>query len=194
MGRALAVLPPLAIVLLLAGCASEQGVIYNRSYDAAWRPTEFWTQSGGRDLRTEIYGNPFAMDQDAFVAVVTEAMKGAHFGPQTNFVPVPGENASDSSYRVRMVFNGAYSNGSALCDQAPTADPAASPAPAKGEIRLLAAYCGSGDRLSAVNAGIEGVSGPDDPNFRTFIRNVTMALFPPVNPERDNNRCFVPNC
>lgn len=180
-----------AAALLLAGCATEQGVIYNRSYDAAWRPTEFWTQSGGRDLRTEIYGNPFAIDHQELVAIVTADMHGAHFGPETNFVAVPGDNATDSSYKVRMVFNGAYSNGSALCSAPPPEVPGGA---SDGKIRLLAAYCGSGDRISAVNAGIDGVTGPDDPNFKTFIRRVTMALFPPVNPERDNQRCNVPEC
>src|SRR3546814_18398364 len=66
---------------LIVGCAGEgQGVIYNRHIDATYRPSEFWTQTGGRDLRTEIYGNPFPVDQDVLVSAVTAAMQGAHFG------------------------------------------------------------------------------------------------------------------
>lgn len=193
--RSLRFLPVLIAMSLIAGCAGEgQGVIYNRHLDATYQPSQFWTQTGGRDLRTEIYGNPFPIEQEALVSAVTAAMQGAHFGPDTNFTATPGEHNADP-YRVRLLFNALPVSGMSLCAEAPTEVPP-TPAPAAGkgaDVKVLAAFCASGGRITSLTAGIDGVTGPDDPAFTAFIRQMTTALFPPYNPDR-NDRCVVPGC
>src|SRR3546814_8898872 len=143
---------------LIAGCAGEgQGVIYNRHIDATDRPSEFWTQTGGRDLRTEIYGNPFPVEQYALVSAVTAAMQGAHFGPDTNFTATPGEHKADP-YRVRLLFNALPVSGMRLRAEPPTEIPPA-PAAAAGEgvdVNVLAAFCARGGRITPLTAGGDG--------------------------------------
>jgi hypothetical protein len=63
---------------------------------------------------------------------------------------------------------------------------------------LSAAFCQDGEALTFLQADGGRFSGPSDPRFRGFIRDVTMQLFPTQNnPEllRGNNgRCRFSNC
>jgi hypothetical protein len=194
--RAVLFVSLLAVTSLLVACAGlGRGVIYNRQIDATYRPSEFWTQTAGRDLRTEIYGNPFPVDHEVLVAAVTTAMHGSHFGPETNFIETPGEHSADP-YRVRLLFNALPTSGMSLCSDTPLdVPPAPAHSGAKGvDVKVLAAFCASGSRITSLTAGIDGVTGPDDPAFTAFIRQVTTSLFPPNNPDQNSDRCFVPNC
>lgn len=186
----------LAAVTLLGACTGRgDTVIYNRHIEGNYTPQEFWTQTAGRDLRTEIYGNPFPVEHDVLAAAVTSAMRGAHFGPETNFVETPGEHNAHP-YMVRLLFNALPTSGMGLCAEAPVdVPPAPAGTPGAGyDVKLLAAFCASGGRITSLTAGVDGVTGPDDPAFRAFIRQVTFALFPPNNPDRNSDRCFIPNC
>lgn len=195
--RSALLLPLLVVMSLVAGCAGPgQSIIYNRQIDATYRPsTSFWTQTAGRDLQTEVYGNPFAADDATLAAAVTSAMHGAHFGPETNFTTTPGEHNAHP-YRVRLLFNALPTSGMSLCADTPGDVPAA-PVETTADgvnVRLLAAYCVGDSRITSLNAGIDGVTGPDDPAFITFIRQVTTSLFPPNNLGQNGDRCFMPDC
>ena len=42
--------------------------------------------------------------------------------------------------------------------------------------------------MTYLEAGGSGYTGPDDPRFTAFIKNVTFNLFPPNNPNNPNFR------
>src|SRR5438552_3662173 len=104
----------------LGGC-SGTGIIDYVHLEPRYRAQEFGYAAGGRDLRADVQGNPFAMPQNEFNAVVTDAMQGAHFGQPTNFTTTPGDSAREG-YRVRLLFNGPDAgNGWILCGGEPAA-------------------------------------------------------------------------
>jgi hypothetical protein len=177
-----------ALALLLAGCG-RVGIIDYTRLEPGYRQQQFAYAAAGRDLMTEVQGNPFAMPQAAFDAAVTEAMQGAHFGPATNFTTTPGETARPG-YRVRLLFNGpAASTGAIVCTGQP---PGVSPSSEGGNVRLLAAFCHNQYPLSYLSARIRGVTDAQDPAFRRFMRQVTTNLFPPQNREEQEHRCIPP--
>jgi hypothetical protein len=175
-------------VLALAGCTGT-GVIDYVQVKPGYRPQQFAYVAGGRDLMTDVQGNPFAMPQEEFNAAVTDAMQRAHFGPPTNFTTTPGETAR-LNYRVRLLFNGpTASTGAAVCAGVPAI---IGPSPGAGTVRLLAAFCNGERPMSYLSAHVDGVRDAHDPAFRDFMRQVTTNLFPPQNrPERDRN-CVPP--
>ncbi|MGE0164029.1 MAG: hypothetical protein AB7S71_12930 [Dongiaceae bacterium] len=185
------VIPMTLTLLALAGCAGT-GVIDYVRLEPGYRPQQFAYAAGGRDLRTEIQGNPFAMPQAEFDAAVTAAMQGAHFGPATNLTTTPGETARPD-YRVRLLFNGpAAGSGALLCGGAPAT---IAPAAENGNVRLLAAFCNGADPLSYLTAHAGGIQGVQDPAFRDFMRQVTTNLFPPQNRQEQDRGCRPPgNC
>jgi hypothetical protein len=40
---------------------------------------------------------------------------------------------------------------------------------------------------------VDDIKGPSDPRFESFLRNMTVQLFPRVDPNRDPP-CFFPTC
>lgn len=169
-----------AVALSLAGCAGDRfgsGRIDFTRVDSSWSRADFAYAAANRDLATEVLGNPFAgVPQAAFDRALTDAMLGAHFGLPTNFTTTPGESARPL-YRVRMLWNGpTATNGNQLCDGTELEGGGAEP---DGEARVIAAFC-RGDRASTYVVGsIGGALGPDDSRFTGFVKQVTMALFPP---------------
>jgi hypothetical protein len=184
-------------LLALAACSGSTGfggagrIDYTR-VDTAYSRADFAYAGSGRDMATDILGNPFpGVTQAAFDSAVTTAMHGAHFGPPTNFTTTPGESARPA-YRVRLLWNGPLSaNGNALCTDDPVQGGGGEPG---GKARLVAAFCNSGDASTYVVGSVDGVSGPDDPRFVGFVRQVTLKLFPPRDGQFDPDRCFWPDC
>ncbi len=175
-------------LLALTGC-SRVGIIDYTRLEPGYRLQQFAYAAGGRDLMTDIQGNPFAMPQEEFNAAVTEAMQRAHFGPATNFTTAPNETARPG-YRVRLLFNGpAASTGAMFC----AGDPAiVGPSPESGNVRLLAAFCNDASPLSYLSARVSGLEDAHDPAFRAFMRQVTTNLLPPQNRQEQDRNCVPP--
>lgn len=185
----------IAVSLLLGSCAGDWGntgrIDYSR-IDGAYSRRDFAYAGSGRDMTTEIYGNPFRDVAKAdFDSAVTSAMAGAHFGPATNFTTTPGDTARPT-YRVRMLWNGPRSaSPSALCRDTPEGAGGGSES---GTARLVAAFCRSDRAVTYVVGSVDDVNGPDDARFLGFVRQVTHQLFPPRDGDFDRERCFMPDC
>lgn len=175
-------------ILGLAGCTGT-GVIDYVQVKPGYRPQQFAYAAGGRDLMTDVQGNPFAMPQEEFNAAVTDAMQRAHFGQATNFTTTPGESAR-LNYRVRLLFNGpTASTGAVVCAGEPTI---IGPSPETGNVRLLAAFCNGERPFSYLSARVGGIQDAHDPAFRDFMRQVTTNLFPPQNRQEHDGNCVPP--
>lgn len=144
------------------------------------------TYAAGRGgMLTEVTGNPFAGPKAALDSRVTESFEHAHFGPELPFFTEPPADYR-SAYRVVVLFNPApHANGAKLCSspERPQADPQARP---EGRVGVLAAFCTSDRRISSAGGTIAGATGPDDPSFQTFMRQLSLQLFPPQSPNKND--------
>lgn len=181
-------------LLMLPACSSveQAGRIDYARLDSAYSRVDFAYAGSGRDMRTEIYGNPFPeVAQADFDEAVTSAMYGAHFGPATHFTTQP-DNSARPAYRVRLLWNGPRSaNGNNLCGDHDYQGGGKEP---NGTARLIAAFCRSDRALSYLVGSVDGVTGPDDPKFVAFVRQATMRLFTPRDDRQERDRCFMPDC
>jgi hypothetical protein len=176
---------PILLAVLLAACTGP-GFVDRVYIDTSYTPRDLnYVAGGGGNMRTDIRGNPFGGDQQAFEAAVTSAMEGAHAGPHMRFVTSPAEPAREP-YRVRLVFNGTGDRNSLCGTLPPSAPPAVSP---QGEVRVLAAFCRGPEAMTYLAASSSGIRDAADPKFRGFIRQVTFLLLPARNPENFNGSC-----
>ena len=184
------------LVLLLTACTSGSsdsavnvgsGTIHWTYYDYSYTPISDISIAGGSgQLLTQILGNPFNVDQEQFDKAVTDAMYGAHFGPPTHFTSAPLGSFKRIFY-VRLGFGGANPLSINTICTIPPASPQRN-ATANGSVSLSAAFCQEGRVLTYLEAGGTGYTGPNDPRFAEFIKNVTFKLFPPNNPNNPNFR------
>ena len=192
-----------ALAFLLAACTNSardsavdpgSGTIHWTYYDYSYTPIQDISFAGGSgQLLTQVLGNPFNVDQDEFDKAVTAAMYGAHFGPPTHFTVAP-EGSFKRIFYVRLGFGGSYPLSITTICTIPPAAPARN-ALANGSVSLSAAFCQEGRVLTYLEASGSSFTGPNDPRFVAFMRNVTFNLFAPINPNNPNNRNGQPgNC
>jgi hypothetical protein len=185
------------LALLLTACTNgspgsavnlDSGTIYWRYYDYDYTPIQDISFAGGSgQLLTQILGDPFNPPQDQFDNAVTGAMYGAHFGPPTHFTATP-MGSFQRKFAVRLVFDSVYPVSINTICVAPPQQPPPRTRPGNGSVSLSAAFCQEGRVLTYLEAGGSGYSGPNDPRFTAFIKNVTFNLFPPNNPNNPNFR------
>jgi len=181
-----------AICLILAGCSSSGGVISYSEMDTGYSIQEFAYAGGSGELWTEVMGNPFTQAKPELDRAVTDAMYASHFGPATRFTTTPDQKAV-RTYHVRLMFNGPETNAMAACGVVPPLPPTYR----GGDVLLFAAFCRDDRALTFLRAAGDKFTGPEDPRFQAFIREITIRLFPPQNPEmhdQDHDHCQMNNC
>lgn len=164
----------MAVVLAVAGCADI--LVYEVSpprlsyFDGDF---EYATHKGA--IVTNIGGDPFAIGSERFGALVRGHMQGASWGAPVEFTA----SASDRTvppYKVVAMFNLKPSyDGDDLCR---SMDGVETVPPSAARLRLDMAFCFGDAAKSMVWATARNLSGPDDPKFRTLIRDVTLLLIP----------------
>ena len=176
--------------LLSGGCAG-QTVLYNHFVHSRYSPSEFGVGAGRKDLKTLLHGDPFGVGEAKFAAA-TIALLNRHepFLQPTHFTTTPGENASPR-HRMVLVFDQPRVPVYQLCRLRLPATPA-KPADAarKRTLHVAAAFCLYGGELTAVQGKVE-VERLDDPAFDRLLAQIVFALFPPVDPNDDDQPLLV---
>lgn len=172
--------------LIVGACAATSSVLLEspgsiQDTNAGLGPSrEFAHFASGRDLYTEIHGNPFAMSDEEFGSQVTAILNARNSSSPTNFTMRPGPSA-DPAFRTIVVFNGTENyNGWTLC-----AGPhAVHTEPPKGDrMRIDMAFCYGTDHLHSVSGTLPRTASPDDPRFQNGLA-LTLAL---AQPEDETN-------
>ncbi|MFQ5775194.1 MAG: hypothetical protein ACE5GS_11800 [Kiloniellaceae bacterium] len=160
----------------LAACAG--GVVSPTNVGGSYDPLTLNYVASKGDLYTQVVGNPFTTSKGKLDSVVTGTMFGAHFGPPIRF-STERDPQNRSPYHVVVLFNPQRPvTARTLCEnpQQPTAA-------SEGTVRVMMAFCSADYYETSVSGRLAGVDDPNDPAFRTFIRQMTAQLLPPRNPD-----------
>jgi hypothetical protein len=168
------------LAAIAAGCSGTPTVV-DLPTGGIYRDNEL----AGGDLPVVVLGAPFpGMPHEALATLVVTSMPQP-WGQGTRYVAMPPGVVPER--RVVWAFGGgiAGGDGSAVCQSATGGGPAG------GNIRLYGAVCRGPSALSAVQAAVDGVRGPDDPAFRGLIEAATNELFSP-QPGQQQDRFLRP--
>ncbi len=145
----------------------------------------FTYAAADHDFTTVVYGNPFELPDEDVETAITDAMRGHHRGPPTNFTTRPSDNARDG-YRMVMMFDPPLTM---ISHKACGDVSMIRPEPRTGRIRLLIAFCAGDDIHSEVMASMPATPSPRDPGFANMIARAMWLLIPPKDPHRTGGRC-----
>ena len=138
-------------------------------------PSAFSHGAGGRDMRTVILGNPFALPKDE---AVIDSIQGMNNGPVTHFTTRPSADAR-APYRIVILFEPpktlVYRH---LCGDAAALQSAAR----DGRLRVSIAFCVNDSLYAHVDSSIPSTDSPHDPAFRKMMARATFLLIPSVDP------------
>ena len=167
-------------LIVLAGCANATTFDTGRSSFGMGR-LDFSTIAGGRDMNTQIFGNPFAIPDDSFADSVTAIFNQRNSRAPSNFTTTPGPSAREN-FRLVLAFNPAQrGSASRLCrdPQALQLDPAS-----RRPIRLQIAFCQGDKDITARRGSLPNATGPQDPAFQNFMAQALFLTQPVTNRRR----------
>lgn len=163
----------------LLGACTPGRVDYVR-VDSSYTPVQYATIPYSKAMRADVSGNPFNMPQEDFNRLVNEAIQ-----------PPGVQPSAASPYVVHFAFgNTATSINYACAATGQTGH-------GGGTIAVTAAFCrGPGAALTYLVGSVDGITGPDDPRFKQFLRSIVARLFPNrTDDSRDNSgNCFMFGC
>jgi hypothetical protein len=170
----------LCAALFLAACGV--GTTSYVNVDSSYDPVQYARLPYTGPLYVEVSGNPFAIPSDQMAKVVYDAV-----------APSGAAVGNGQGPRLHYAFGPDATNFNLACSASGTTGRV------NGRITMVAALCrGTDHALTYLSASIDGVSGPDDPRFRQFLRQTTVQLFPAQTDEsRERQRdllCIWPSC
>jgi hypothetical protein len=173
-------LPVLGAALLLSACGV--GTVSYVNVDSSYDPLQYARLPYTGPLYVEVSGNPFAIPSEQMAQLVYSAIA------PSNAVIGNGQGP-----RLHFAFGPDASNVNLACSAAGTIGRV------NGRISMVAALCrGTDHALTYLSASIDGVTGPDDPRFRQFLRQATVQLFPKQTDESRQRQhdmlCIFPSC
>ena len=191
-----------AALLMLGGCVGTGGgsggpMISYSSIEPIYNYQEASYAADGRDLEVVVLSNPFGeagVSDDALGDAVVGAMQGQPGWMVTNFTTTPGESARPLYRVVWLIGVDAGTSLYRLCGPtsginiagynvgAYTPSDAERAAPPKPGTKVIAAFCRRERMMTYLGASIGGITSPDDPRFREFIKTATRQLLPHRDP------------
>jgi hypothetical protein len=173
---------------MVTGCAGST-FLYNHRVENSYSPARFGVAAGRKDLETVVSGDPFGMGQERFAAATLAVLNRHEPWPQpTNFTLEPGESAN-RAYRVVLVFDAPGVSTIRICQE--TAPRATQEAETDGALHVAAAFCLNRGEMTAVKGKVADVEGIDDPRFDRLLGQVVLALFPPFDPNEDDEEILL---
>lgn len=128
----------------------------------------------GRDLPAVIVGNPFPAPPEVVAQAVSQGMRDGGRGPAMS-----PQDAALAPQRVIWQLGGGTRTGQDICDRR---NPAGLGTGGAGP-DVVATYCRGDSAMTQVHGSMGQMQDPNDPEFVNFIRQMTVNLFPPRNPE-----------
>jgi hypothetical protein len=166
--------------LFLGACSA--GTVSYVNVDSSYDPVQYARLPYTGPLYVEVSGNPFAIPSDQMAKVVYDSI-----------APTNAAMGNGQGPRLHFAFGPDATNFNLACSAAGTNGRI------NGTITMVAALCrGTDHALTYLSASVDGVTGPDDPRFREFLRHATVQLFPTQTDETRERQhdmlCVWPSC
>lgn len=174
---------PLAAGLLVA--CSGTPALERGDYAASYRVTELHHAARNDGVPVTVVGNPFGLSDEAATADAAGRLRAPGGAPQVDFRP---RVVGDGGYGVVLAFDPPRRTTPQQVCQVQFGQTLERVPDPEGGTRVVAAFCNGGP-LSSTRANFAGAGDPDDPRYGELLAQLTLTLFPQVNPEmRDDGR------
>src|SRR5690349_19928653 len=168
------IIATLTALAFMSGCSA--GTINYVHIDSSYDPTFMAHIPYTGPLFAEVSGNPFGIPQADLQRLVNDAIQP------------PGAKAeTGQGVRVHFAFGPRAADRHSACNMGGNNT-------MSNSISVVAAMCrGGGGATNYLVGSVDDIQGPSDPRFRSFLCQMTVQLFPRVDPNRDPP-CFLMSC
>lgn len=164
----------LAGALLVTACSETGVTVHEQIVHQGFLSRDFDYAAHTGEIRVAVIGSPITDPAADFAENTAVAMRGANRGDYVRFTTRP-EMPDPENYHVVMIFN----RGLNLADYQICGNTAASIAPLEGpRTSLVVGFCIGPDPLLTAEGTGPAMTGADDPQLRTLIRETVHALIP----------------
>jgi hypothetical protein len=174
------------VVAGLAACSTATStgpVAIAPSYDRAYISDV--AERGGMPL--VLRGDPFPGNNASFTREVAGALTESHFGPDFTVFADPAEAPDGSAKTVLVVNADRRVNSGTVCGTETSGNPVGS----DGALEFTIAFCSANQRLSSMRGRLANLAGPKDPRIADLFRQVGIQLYPPRNPDRNDQDLMI---
>jgi hypothetical protein len=163
----------LSALFFLSSCSA--GTINYVHVDSGYDPTSLAHIPYTGPLYADVSGNPFGIPQADMQRLVNNAIQ-----------PSGAKAETGQGVRVHFAFGVSAADRNSACSMAGNSQ-------MSNTIDVVAALCRGGAATTYLVGSVDDIKGPSDPRFESFLRQVTVQLFPRTDPNRDTP-CFLPSC
>ena len=158
----------------LAGCA-QSGTTYGPSDRMTQIDSYYIDGAAGRDIKLEVWGDPFQMPKDVFARTVENDLKDAPLQDREPTHPTLTPNSSAKPiYRVVYVFNSGSLTGNDICKVGDYKWNG----PPPSRVQATAAFCVLNRAITEITGEVNATS-PSDVGFYRLTREMLADIFRP---------------
>jgi hypothetical protein len=177
---------PIAVIGLLAACASQSTVVTGIDYEGNYTPSAHLAYlSTGPDVETVVTGD-LGADAEAMASAVAAALNAHKRGPAVVYTTSPAKEASPG-YRMVMALGAGPINGGELCQAVEDGEAI----DARGTTGLQAAFCYRERRIAEAFVNAPAFADASDPGLDQAVAVALNRVFPlTLQPDIGGNCLF----
>lgn len=175
----------IAASLCLSVTACSGATLYNQDFQQNYNFAELMANHGGKDMKLQVIGDPYGMNQADLAKVIADAITNKNQGQPIRFTTTPEETAAKPTRMVLLLDPAKDAIAQSVCAGTAPRDPGSD-----GH-RAILAYCKRDQPLSSTTVALPAGAKPGSKGFADALALAVNTITPLQNPYDKPQGCLL---